>query len=85
MPVTLIEAQAAGLRCLASDAVSIQADITGKVTYLPIGKDDIKTWVKNVIAARSESGRDIGETVLNSEFNAERSAKILKDFLLSQR
>lgn len=45
LPVSLIEAQAAGLKCLVSDQVSRQADISGNVQFLGIGEIDLNHWV----------------------------------------
>ena len=36
LPVVLVEAQAAGLRCYVSDAVTAEANLTGSMHYLPI-------------------------------------------------
>lgn len=44
LPVSLIEAQAAGLQCLVSDRVSRQADISGNVQYLGIEEEDLTDW-----------------------------------------
>lgn len=42
-PVSLIEAQANGLNCLASDTIDKKTNITGKVKFLPL--DGIETWI----------------------------------------
>ncbi len=36
LPISVIEAQAAGLRCLVSDAVTQEVDLTGLVKFLPL-------------------------------------------------
>ncbi len=53
MPNVVIEAQAAGLACVVSDAVTRQADVAGLVEFLPI--DDVDAWAKALgSAARTE-------------------------------
>ena len=81
LPVTLIEAQAAGLKCFASERVTRQADITGNVTYLPIGNDDFKIWAQTVAPARSDNRSDAGDLVRNSGYNAASVAKKLKEVI----
>lgn len=40
-----IEAQAAGLKCLLSESVPKEADVTGKCVYLP---DDLNAWTEEL-------------------------------------
>lgn len=47
LPVVLIEAQALGLKCLASDKVSKDSNITGLVDFLPI--DNTNIWVESIL------------------------------------
>lgn len=73
MPNTVIEAQATGLCCLISDTITSEANITGRVTYLPIDKGTT-LWVKclsslcfdrvNVIDEFLSAGYSI-ETIVN--------------------
>ncbi len=49
LPVSLIEAQAAGLKCLVSDQVSRQADISGNVQFLGIEENDLDHWVNAAV------------------------------------
>lgn len=71
LPVSLIEAQVAGLPCLCSDAVTREVNITGLCKFIPI--DDIEKWVeecKHISAPRRDTayidvarnGYDISET-----------------------
>lgn len=50
LPVSLIEAQAAGLQCYVSDRVTREADITGLCTFLPI--DDSKAWADKILRGK---------------------------------
>lgn len=46
LPISLIEAQAAGLNCLCSDTVSRDSDINGNIKFIPL---DIENWSKEII------------------------------------
>ena len=43
MPNTVIEAQATGLKCVISDTITKEANITGLVKYLSIN-NDVDIW-----------------------------------------
>ncbi|MCR5222290.1 MAG: glycosyltransferase [Lachnospiraceae bacterium] len=54
-PMTLIEAQAAGLRCVVSDTVTKEAAITEKVSYLPLSAGKEK-WAEMILAQTDFEG-----------------------------
>lgn len=47
-PVTVVEWQANGLRCLVSETVTKDSNITGLVSFLPINKE-IRPWVDEIL------------------------------------
>ncbi len=60
LPVVLIEAQAAGLKCFVSDTVTREADITGRCEYLAI--DDYSGWAEKICGSdvtRADTYEDI--------------------------
>lgn len=71
LPVTVIEAQAAGLPCLISDYVTKEVAISRLVNYLPIDQG-VEVWIKklndaslvrkNVLKEIKQSGFDVEET-----------------------
>ena len=46
LPVTLVEAQSAGLHCIVSDTVTKEVDITGLISWRSL--DDLSGWVKDM-------------------------------------
>ena len=75
LPVTVIEAQAAGLPCLVSDKVTTEVAVSEAVKYLPIDRD-IDCWVE---AAQNVAGKryDVVEQVKDAGFDVATSAVAL--------
>ena len=48
MPNTVIEAQACGLKCIISDRITNEADVTSNVRYLPIKENDVQVWITEI-------------------------------------
>lgn len=48
LPYALLEAQAAGLKCIVSDTVSRESDVLGWNSFLPLSAND-KIWAKEII------------------------------------
>ncbi len=49
MPLTLVEEQANGLRCVVSDTITRNADLTGNLTYLSLD-DPMEKWGETIAA-----------------------------------
>ena len=47
-PVTLIEAQANGIKCTVSSVITKEVNATGEIQYLDIGKENIKKWIESI-------------------------------------
>ena len=82
LPVSLIEAQTAGLPCVASATITKQANITGTVQYLEIGEANIELWAQTLLAVLEQpiNRVSLGEKVKNSRFNV---AKSIDDLLMA--
>lgn len=80
LPIVLIEAQTAGLKCLVSDYVTNEADITGNVQYLPL---DEEVWVKEILKASAGYDRINTDTVVrNAGYDIRDQIKILENLYL---
>lgn len=53
LPLSLIEAQAAGIPSLASDTISRSADLSGHVQYLPL-ETGAEQWAKNALSMKGQ-------------------------------
>ena len=78
LPVTLVEAQAAGLPCVIADNISSDVDITPLVTRLPI--DDPEIWAEEL--SKEHPRQDVTEDIIRSGFDIKSSVeKISKLYL----
>ena len=71
LPVTLIEAQAAGLPCLISDTISTDVDVSPQAIRLPIESSDL--WAEEILKPRER--RDVKEYIAKAGFDVKVSAK----------
>ena len=80
LPVTMVEAQAAGLPCVISDKVPIQCDLTGNVWVVPLEESPEK-WADVVLdKAHNFEKRDTYQQIADAGFDIKSQAKWLEEF-----
>ncbi len=81
LPVVLVEAQAAGLSCIASDAITTEADLTGLVTYISL-KHPPGEWADAVLKSSRER-RNTADALAKHGYDTTTMAKWLSDYYLA--
>lgn len=83
LPVTLIEAQASGLRVITSTTVTTEVDITGLITYVDLRKSE-SVWAEIVLNKINYIRENTLEGVIKGGFDISSNAKNLQEFYLSK-
>lgn len=81
LPVVLVEAQAAGLPCLVSEAVTKDTDLTGLCKFLPL--DDYMRWADEISVAVKKERRDTSAQIAEAGYDIQTTAKWLEEFYLN--
>lgn len=79
LPGVLVEAQAAGLRCLVSDTVTREAKITDLVTYLSIEKPP-ERWADEIIRQAGYERADTCQKIKDAGFDVAAQAAGYRNF-----
>lgn len=89
LPISLIEAQANGLPCIAADAVSREADVTELITFLELA-GGVGAWVEHALdmASRGRMRTEVcsvacGEAVARAGFSLETLGERLDELYQS--
>jgi glycosyltransferase involved in cell wall biosynthesis len=78
LPVVLIEAQAAGLTCVVSDAITREADVTGRITFLPL-RQSPGVWADQILASSVEH-LHTAELLRQNGYDTHSMAHWLRDY-----
>jgi glycosyltransferase involved in cell wall biosynthesis len=81
LPVTMIEAQAAGLPCVMSDRITDECVLTDLVTTLPI--DDPKAWAEEILKKRGTPRTDRLAEIQAAGYDISTAAEKLAQFYLN--
>ena len=83
LPVTLIEAQAAGLPCVISDVISDQCMITDLVSIRKLA-DPPEEWANAIMEKAGLPRRNTQSEIIAAGFDVTKNAEWLQEFYLSQ-
>ena len=81
LPVSTIEAQTSGLKCLVSDNVSHECKLTGNIEFLDINNiKSIDIWISKILEYRSYLRIDMSQYVKNEGYDIKDVALSIQEF-----
>lgn len=84
LPVTLIEAQASGLKILASDTITNEVAITDNVEFMSLNKS-AKAWADRIMKySDGYERKDTSQEIVAAGYDIQQSTKWLESFYLAQ-
>lgn len=81
LPVSLIEAQAAGLPCFASDVITDEVSVTELVTYKSLN-DSALDWAKAILDTDISKRKNTNTDIIRSGYDVKYAVKWLEDYYL---
>lgn len=80
-PVTLVEAQAAGVRCLASDVVTSKCNISGEMQFMSLDSV-VEEWANKILSfSMAELNKaEMNKKVKQAGYDIKENAKWLEEF-----
>ncbi|MDD3141612.1 MAG: glycosyltransferase [Lachnospiraceae bacterium] len=79
--IAAVEAQAAGVPCIVSDAVPKEVKLTEQIQYLRLA-DGPKAWAESMQECRSWDRQAMYQMILDGPYNVENAAETLEKMLL---
>lgn len=79
LPVTLVEAQAAGLPCVISDTITNEVSLTNLVNYKSLN-DSYDSWADAVLNCIDIERKDMSEEIISAGYDIKTTARWLTDF-----
>ncbi|MCW6700871.1 glycosyltransferase family 1 protein [Anaerococcus sp. NML200537] len=84
LPVSLVEAQASGLQCIASDQITKEVKYTENLEFIPINNNDsLKKWANKILSLKNIKHKNLYDELVDSEFNIIKVSKSLQNFYLN--
>lgn len=81
LPVTLIEAQASGLRCIVSDSITKELMVTDLVKYLSL-EETIETWSNEICLNSQYIRKNTSRDIRSGGYDISESSQWLMNFYL---
>lgn len=82
-PVTLIEAQASGLKCFASNQIPKESSVTELISYIS-KNESFEYWAEMIIDSIPYERKDMSSAIVSSGFDSKTTAKLIENFYISK-
>lgn len=82
LPVVMIEAQAAGLRCIVSDTITSETDVTGRIKFISL-KESAEIWAQTILDTTYEH-EDTSESLRIKGYDTATMAEWLSEYYMGQ-
>ncbi|MCL6294996.1 glycosyltransferase family 1 protein [Jejuia spongiicola] len=83
LPVTLIEAQASGLKIFASNSITNEVHLTDNIQFLSINKT-ADEWAKKIIELESIEKKDQTEKIIKANYDIVSNTVQIQEFYMQQ-
>jgi glycosyltransferase involved in cell wall biosynthesis len=83
LPVTLIEAQAAGLKILTSDTITKEVHLTNDIEFLSIDQP-VEVWANKIADMPSFQKRNNREQIISANYDIISNTKKIQEFYIEQ-
>ncbi len=83
LPVTLIEAQAAGIKVFASDSITTEVSLTDDIEFLSIDKP-AEYWAGKIIETNASKKNDNTEKIVEGDYDIVSNTKKIHEFYKEQ-
>ncbi|MBR4072551.1 MAG: glycosyltransferase [Clostridia bacterium] len=74
LPIVAVEAQAAGLKCVLSDSITGEVDLTGDILFLSLS-DTKEKWANAILSAAKEGHNDNTEEIKSAGYDLKSCEK----------
>ena len=81
LPVSVIEAQASGLKCLLSDTVSKEVDITGNVEFMSL-ENSPKEWAEKITSMIPYERENTQQKIIDAGYDIKTTADYLTELYI---